>query len=219
MRRSQLGGASRNSWRDKFVAAFEQENLFVLRNFLNFYDVSNMPHATFIPAKSSQALGVASYFSGYLFKPSPNVPFQVFQNGFALSEPVQLQDDSAPASNRSQISGGVTASLSAVAAGCRICEMKTGHVYLINGTEFAAVAKGRPKLPEGNPLRLSEHELLSCEVKFTHCIPNSYVVGCVWPTMFPQPGMTIWYPRLTPPPHQLSLAVNPRSLTENSGRD
>ena len=192
-----------------FEKAFESHNLLLLKSCEHFTLASNIPGTSFTAARSSQAMGIKNYFSGYVFKADTRFPYDVFQNGFLVESPFNVGQSQSR--GRSSISGGVLTSLSATAAGYAMVHNHCTKifVYLIDAMGYGGILEDEPNLPRSYKCLLEPHHLNSCNVRFTHPIFDSDIIGCVWSDQFPSPQQAKWPPRVALGPSRLSLAVNP----------
>ncbi|MET4694315.1 hypothetical protein [Endozoicomonas lisbonensis] len=153
-------------------------------------------------------MGIKSYFSGYVFKADIGLPYDLFRKGFQIESPFNVGQSQSQ--GRGSISGGVLTSLSAIAAGYTIVQSQCPRifVYLIDAMDYGGILEEQPNMPRSYRY-LESHQLRSCNVRFTHPIFDSDVVGCVWSDQFPNPQQAIWFPRVALGPSRLRLAVNP----------
>ncbi|MCW7553024.1 hypothetical protein NX722_10310 [Endozoicomonas gorgoniicola] len=195
--------------KEEFEKAFESHNLLLLKSSEQFTLASNIPGVSFTPANKTKSTVIKSYFSGYVFKADTRGPYDIFRNGFLVESPFDIGQTQGH--GRSSISGGVVTSLSAIAAGYAMVHSHCIKifVYLIDAMSYGGIVGEQPYLPRSYKCLLEPHHLNSCNVRFTHPIFDSDIIGCVWSDQFPSPQQAIWPPRVALAPSRLNLAVNP----------
>ena len=187
-----------------------------LTNPLKFQNTTIIPGSRYTPSRRSREYGATKYFSGYVFRGDMRYPEIIFEQGFTLQASVrgmhQLAMMSGSAIPSSTGSEGVSTSI-CVQAAAEFSEDKktgdriTGCVYLIDATGLNGFAMPAPSM---DPSMFSRFPILKkiCEVCFPCDIPNSSVVGVLWPEGFPAPPSVspVWPAAVG----RLNLAVNPR---------
>ena len=191
---------------------YSEGNLLQLTNALKFRDTTTIPGSRHIPAVRSRGFLAQSYFSGYVFRGDTRPPDIIFEQGFMLQHPVKSMDQVLMMTGLSHYarcrgytgSEGISTSVSVdnasyYTASRRGSEIR-GYVYLIDAMDMAGFAVSETPDVFWEPPSLE----VKNEVCFLSPIPNTSVVGVVWPEGF-RPLTFIW-PDVTA---KLNLAVNP----------
>ena len=194
---------------------YAEENVLVLSNPNTFQNTTLVTGAEYIPAVTSVEYGANHYFSGYVFRGDSRFPTQIFEEGFTLQYPLVSMDQArimAGAARGITGSEGVSTSVCVQAAshyrrppGFR--NMEIGCVYLIDAVNFRGYAIPTPR-PNNIVVPIFPILRQIYEVNFIHSIPNTSIIGVVWPDDAPEPkfyGAVEWFTL----PRQLKLAVNP----------
>ena len=198
-----------------FAAVFKQlQNVLVLTNPHTFQNTTIIPSAVYIPAVASAEHGARHYFSGYVFRGDSRPPKHVLEAGFILQQPLESMEQAQVMAGAGAHAGitwseGISTSICAQAAAhyCRhpvIRSVVMGCVYLINALHFRGFAIPTPRPTESLATRFPILQQIY-EVNFMHGIPNTNIVGVLWPGDSPMPQGGPW-PFM---PDQLKLAVNP----------
>ena len=190
------------------LGIYSEENVFLLTNSGKFQNTTMIPGTRYFPANSSRLYGVLNYFSGFVFRGDGNPIQQVLEKGFIMPHPFTPIDQERGAVDDAIWSAGISTSICAQACAeyhpPRYLGVLVGHIYLIDAFHFAGSAM--PAQHEEYNLAVRFPIILKiCDVNFIHSIPNTSIVGVVWPEDRPTPQPFPWPPL----PKALRLAVNP----------
>ncbi|UYM18431.1 scabin-related ADP-ribosyltransferase [Endozoicomonas euniceicola] len=183
-----------------------------LTNALKFQNTTTIPGSRHIPAVRSREFGAKSYFSGYVFRGDSRPPDVIFEQGFMLQYSVQLIEQmnmmtgTSPFNNLPGFTGkeGISTSVcvcnASLYANNRKASEFRGYVYLIDAMYMGGFAVSDDPETFSKPPILKEIN----EVCFPCSIPNTSVIGVVWPEGL-RPLILDW-PEVAV---RLNLAVNP----------
>ena len=200
-----------------------------LTNALKFENTTTIPGSRLIPAVRSREFRAKSYFSGYVFRGDTRPPDIIFEEGFMLWKPVtemrqvhfmtglSPEIDKDPyywggygRTHKHGISTAVSVYESAFYTKC--CwrppgYVALGYVYLIDAMDTAGfvVYDTMDKFSEPPVL-----EDVHYEVCFLSPIPNTSIVGVLWPEGH-DPLSSSW-PKAT---KRLNLTVNPEYWSDS----
>ncbi|UYM17255.1 hypothetical protein [Endozoicomonas euniceicola] len=165
---------------------YSSDNVLLLTNPEKFQNTTQILGTRRVPAVGSNEFGAVCYFiGGYVFRGDGRPPNIIFNQGFVMRRPLrtmrQLQTMTGSV-NPYCYTGleGVSATICADVA-ARYCEDSVcGCVYLIDAAYFTGFAIPSPAYDLSS---YPKYPILPklCEVCFMHSIPNSNVVGVVWP--------------------------------------
>ena len=199
---------SRTSLPSDMLEIYTEDNVLLLTNPGKFQNTTVVPGARYFPAVSSRSFGARNYFAGYVFRGDGNPIQTVLEAGFVMPSPFTPIDQARGASDDVTWSIGVSTSICAQACAefhpPRHLGVLLGYVYLIDALNFTGFAIPAPHTEYNLALRFPIIQKI-CEVNFTHTIPNTSIIGVVWPENMPRPRPFPW-PSF---PKALRLAVNP----------
>ncbi len=190
---------------------YSPNNVLELTDPATFQDTTKVRGACFRPAVDSHEYA-RGYFSGYVFRGDSRPITIVLKNGFEVQTPLTSMDQLPKVAGAI---GGITDSLGVSTTVCaqvastyrsdQLTSIITGLAYLIDAVNFAGFAIPSPR--NKHPF-VSEFPILAAlyEANFAHSIPNTSIVGAVWPGDRAQPVAGKPWPCY---PKTLRLAVNP----------
>ena len=190
---------------------YDKDNILLLTNSSKFQNTTLVLGASYIPAVTSVAHGAKDYFSGYVFRGDRRPAEIVLKEGFLLQHPFVSENQlprMAGAVRGITWSEGISTSICAQAAAqyrnLGHDNLAVGYVYLIDAVHLSGFAIPSP-CPD-HPLARRFPVLVPLyEVNFMHGIPNTSIVGAVWPKALDDEHSQPWPDN----PGKLSLAVNP----------
>ena len=215
--------------RSQTDSSHSEGNVLQLTNALKFENTTTIPGSRLIPAVRSREFRAKSYFSGYVFRGDTRPPDIIFKQGFMLWKPVtemrqvhfmtglSPEIDKDPyywggygCTHKEGISTAVSVYESAFYA--KRCwrppgYVALGYVYLIDAMDMAGfvVYDTMDKFSEPPVL-----EDVHYEVCFLAPIPNTSIVGVLWPEGH-DPLSSRW-PEAT---NRLNLTVNPEYWSDS----
>ncbi len=186
---------------------YSENNTLLLNNPLTFQDTRKVPGARLIPAVKTRA---REYFSGYVFRGDTRAPCVIFHQGFAMQWPFVVEDQIprltgaiGGITHNEGISTAISTKVASQYSWIRCRNPKPGYVYLINAGEMAGFAIQNPRAGFWAKVFPFLNDIY--EINFMHTIPNTNIVGVVWPASWALPTINFW---MDSPP-ALKLAVNP----------
>ena len=189
---------------------YRQDNMVRLEDPTKIHDTTLLEGAIHSEAGSaSKQHGIQNYFTGYVFRGDIKPPEIIFQAGFAkiYSDQPTVHSLTAGSSGR-RMKGGVSTTICVQVAGwftIHGVDAEAGYVYLIDASEFKGIAVAEtPQSALGGWFPHLTNGI--CDVNFTHAIPNTSIVGVVWPDKYYSPEESCWR---SAPATALSLAINP----------
>ena len=195
---------------------YHSNNLLRLKDPSKIHDTTLLKGACYTSAgTSARQHGAKNYFSGYVFRGDIRPPDIVFQAGFEIAPSTQSADKKLQAltwaytGSGKPMGAGVSTTICVQAAGyfCHhgIYMETAGYVYLIDATLFKGFAIASTPASHLAGWFPYLHERI-CDVNFMHPIPNTNIVGVVWPDKRSRPENVCWR---SAPATGLLLAVNP----------
>ena len=192
---------------------YSSKNTLILTNPEKFQNTALIEGALQMNAgNNAQRYGASRYFRGYVFRGDSRLPRVIFQSGFGMQIPLESENQLPTLTGAV---GGITGSEGISTSICvqaavhyakdpRFPVMMSGCVYLIDATSFTGFSMPTPR--PAAPVAINFPILNQIyEVNFMHSIPNTSIVGVVWPAYALSPIGVLW----SQYPQSLRLAVNP----------
>ena len=190
---------------------YSEGNVLQLTNALKFQNTTTISGSRHIPAVRSREFRAKSYFSGYVFRGDTRPPDIIFEQGFMLRHPVESMEQACMMTGLSPATmpgsterEGISTSVSVYGASWFAVDLRVsqfrGYVYLVDAMDMAGF------VVSDSPGTFSEPPVLEeiSEVCFLSPIPNTSLVGMVWPEGL-RPLLLHWPEAIV----RLNLAVNP----------